>query len=139
MSIWKEFKEFALKGNVVDMAIGVVIGLSFGKIVSSFVADVIMPPLGLLIGGIDFSSMNVVLKHGATASQDVVIRYGVFINTVIDFLIIAGVIFLTIKGMKQLTDTHHEEAPTTKECPECCMSIPIKAKRCCHCSSNVSV
>lgn len=102
MSMIKEFKEFAMRGNMVDMAVGIIIGGAFGKIVSSLVNDVIMPPLGLLIGGVDFSDLWVTLKNATAAQPAVVLRYGVFINTVVDFLIIAFAIFMVIKGMNAL-------------------------------------
>jgi large conductance mechanosensitive channel len=101
MSLFKEFKDFAMKGNVVDLAIGVIIGAAFGKIVSSLVNDIIMPPLGLLLGGVDFSDKVVVLKEAAEKSPAVMLKYGVFINTVIDFLIVAFAIFMVIKGFNK--------------------------------------
>lgn len=128
--MFKEFKEFAMRGNVVDMAVGIIIGTAFGKIVSSFVSDVLMPPIGMLLGGMDFSALKLKLK------EDVFINYGVFINTVIDFIIIAFAIFLVVKGMNRLKKKEippPPAAPTTKECPECLSVIPIKAVRCAHC------
>ncbi len=100
--MWKEFKAFAMRGNVVDMAVGIVIGAAFGKIVSSFVSDVLMPPIGLLLGGMDFSQLMVVLREAAGDTPMVAIKYGVFINTVMDFLIVAFAIFLVVKGMNRL-------------------------------------
>lgn len=127
--MFKEFKAFAMRGNVVDMAVGIIIGAAFGKIVSSFVNDVIMPPIGMLLGGVDFSKLMITLK------PDVAIKYGVFINTVLDFIIVAFAIFMVVKGMNKMKKK--EEAPpavpTTKECPECLSVIPIKAVRCAHC------
>lgn len=111
MGFLKEFKEFAVKGNVVDMAIGVIIGIAFGKIVSSVVADVIMPPIGLLLGGMDFASLAIVLKEGA---EPVLLKYGVFINTIIDFIIIAFVLFLAVKGINRLKKKE-EAAPPAPE------------------------
>lgn len=128
--MFKEFKEFAMRGNVVDMAVGIIIGTAFGKIVSSFVSDVLMPPIGMLLGGMDFGALKLKLK------EDVFINYGVFINTVIDFIIIAFAIFLVVKGMNRLKRKEippPPAAPTTKECPECLSVIPIKAVRCAHC------
>ena len=139
MSMIKEFKEFATKGNVVDLAVGVIIGGAFGKIVSSLVNDVLMPPIGLLLGGLDFSNLALTLKTGETAAATVTLKYGVFINTVIDFIIVAFCIFLLIRGMNHLR--RKQDAPaalaaaTTRECPECAMSIPIKAKRCGYCGT----
>ena len=136
MSMMKEFKEFAMRGNVVDLAVGVIIGGAFGQIVGSFVNDVLMPPLGLLLGGVDFSKMMLTLKEAADPAQSVYLKYGVFINTVINFLIVAFAIFLMIRTINRLKKK--EEAPpavpTTKECPECLMTIPINAKRCGHCA-----
>ena len=145
--MFKEFKEFAMKGNVIDMAVGIIIGAAFGTIVKSLVADIIMPPIGLLLGNVDFTNLFVVLKEGATvaapylnlaAAQEagaVTINYGVFINTIISFLIVAFAIFLVIRNINKLK--REEEAPpaepTTKECPECLSVIPIKAIRCAHC------
>ncbi len=129
----QEFKSFATRGNVADMAVGIIIGAAFGRIVSSLVSDVIMPPIGLLLGGVDFSGLSLTLKD---AAPPVLIKYGVFINTVIDFLIVAFAIFLLIKGMNRLKKPPEAPAaPTTKDCPECRMSIPIDAKRCGHCTT----
>ncbi|MFQ3573190.1 MAG: large-conductance mechanosensitive channel protein MscL [Thermodesulfovibrionales bacterium] len=102
MSLLKEFKEFAVKGNVVDMAVGIIIGAAFGKIVSSFVGDVIMPPIGVLLGGVDFSNLAITVKEATTAQQAVVIRYGRFIQTIIDFIIITFTIFIGIKALNNL-------------------------------------
>ncbi len=120
MSLMKEFKSFAMRGNVMDMAVGIVIGASFGKIVSSFVADVIMPPIGLLIGGVDFSKILWTLKDATETTKAVTINIGVFINTVIDFIIIAFAIFMVIKGMNSLKKKEEEKpapppAPTKEE------------------------
>jgi large conductance mechanosensitive channel len=146
----KEFKEFAMRGNVVDMAVGIIIGAAFGTIVKSLVADVIMPPIGLLLGNVDFSNLFVVLKEGATAGPfaslaeaqkagAVTLNYGVFINTIISFLIVAFAVFLLVRGMNKMK--REEEAPpaepTTKECPYCLSTIPIMAKRCAFCTSEV--
>jgi large conductance mechanosensitive channel len=136
MSMLKEFKEFAMRGNVVDLAVGVIIGGAFGQIVGSFVNDVLMPLLGLLMGGIDFSKMMLTLKEAADPAQSVHLKYGVFINTVINFLIVVFAIFLMIRTMNRLQKKEETPpaAPTTKECPECLMMIPINAKRCGHCA-----
>jgi large conductance mechanosensitive channel len=146
----KEFKAFAMRGNVLDMAVGIVIGAAFGTIVSSFVADVIMPPIGLLLGNVDFSNLFLVLKEGkvaapyaslaaAKAAGAVSLNIGVFINTLINFIILAFAIFMLIRGVNQLK--RKEEAPpavpTTKECPYCLLAIPIKATRCGHCTSDL--
>ena len=143
----KEFKEFAMKGNMIDMAIGIIIGAAFGKIVSSLVADVLMPPLGKMMGNVDFSSVFLNLSGGifpslaaAKAAGAATVNYGLFINTVIDFTIIAFVLFLIIKGMNAMKRKEAEAAPappTTKECTFCYSSIPVKASRCPHCTSTL--
>jgi large conductance mechanosensitive channel len=140
MSITKEFKEFAMRGNVVDMAVGIIIGGAFGKIVSSFVQDVIMPPIGLLLGGVDFSDLAITLKKAVGETPAVVLKYGVFVNTVIDFLIIAFAIFMMVKVMNTLKRKEEAPAPspTTKECPNCFTNIPIKATRCPNCTSQLT-
>jgi large conductance mechanosensitive channel len=116
MSIVKEFKEFAMKGNVVDMAVGIIIGVAFGKIITSFVGDVIMPPIGLLLGGIDFSNLALTLKAGSAGVEPVMLKYGVFINTVIDFLIVALAIFMLIKGLNSMKKKE-VEAPAAPPAP----------------------
>ncbi len=142
----KEFKEFALKGNVLDMAIGIIIGAAFGKIVTSMVKDVIMPPIGLLLGNVDFSSLFINLSEqefeSLAAAQEAgaaTINYGAFINTVLDFLIVALVIFLVVRQFNRMKKK--EEAPpaepTTKECRFCASTIPIKAMRCPNCTSEL--
>lgn len=115
MSMIQEFKAFAMRGNVVDMAVGIIIGGAFGKIVSSFVADVIMPPIGVLLGGVDFSNLSITIKEGSEGVAPVVIKYGAFINTVIDFLIIAFAIFMVIKAMNSMKKK--EETPATPPPP----------------------
>lgn len=140
MGMLKEFKEFAMRGNVVDMAVGIIIGAAFGKIVSSLVKDVIMPPIGLLLGNVDFSNLAITLREKTDAAEAVTINYGVFINTVIDFVIVAFAIFIVIKQMNRFK---RKEAvpvvePTTKECPKCFSVIPIKATRCPNCTSDIS-
>ncbi len=148
--MFKEFKEFAMRGNVLDMAIGIVIGAAFGAIVSSFVADVIMPPIGLLLGDIDFSNLFVILKDGkvpgpyeslaaAKEAGAVTINYGLFLNTIISFLIVAFAIFLLVKNVNKMK--REQEAPpavpTTKDCPFCLSTIPIKAVKCAHCTAEL--
>ena len=137
MGMIKEFKEFAMKGNVLDMAVGIIIGAAFGKIVSSLVSDVVMPPIGVVLGNVDFSSLAITLREKSGDVPAVAIRYGVFINTVIDFLIVAFAIFVVIKQMNRLKKPEAPAAPTTKDCPHCLMSIPIKATRCGHCASDL--
>ncbi|RTZ97359.1 MAG: large conductance mechanosensitive channel protein MscL [Deltaproteobacteria bacterium] len=136
----KEFKEFALKGNVVDMAVGIVIGGAFGKIIASFVSDVIMPPIGLLLGGVDFSNLAITLKEGAEGVEPVLMKYGVFFNTIINFIIIALAIFFVVKKLNRLQEKlegpEEEEEVTTKDCPYCLSEIPIKATRCPNCTSE---
>ena len=141
MSMMKEFKEFAMKGNVVDLAVGVIIGGAFGKIVSSLVSDVLMPPIGLALGGLDFSNLVIVLKEAVGTSPAVAIKYGVFVNTAIDFIIVAFCIFILIRAMNSLRK--HDApatlaAPTSKDCPQCLMAIPIGAKRCGHCTATLA-
>lgn len=142
----QEFKKFAMRGNVVDMAVGIIIGAAFGKIVSSLVSDVIMPPIGKLMGNVDFSSLFINLGdmqyQTLAAAQEAgapTINYGTFINTVLDFLIVAFAIFMVIKGMNSLKKAEEEvpAAPNTKECPECLSEIPIAARRCKYCASEL--
>ena len=135
MKMIQEFKTFAMRGNVVDMAVGIIIGGAFGKIVSSLVTDVIMPPIGMLVGGVDFSSFTITLKQASAGGPAVAVSYGAFINTVIDFLIVAFAIFMMIRAMNRLKKPEPAAASTTKECPECRMTIPINAKRCGHCTA----
>jgi len=137
----KEFKEFALKGNAVDLAIGVILGVAFGGIVTSLVNDVMMPPIGKMLGGVDFSNMFVVLGSGEypslKAAKDAgaaTLNYGVFLNTVINFVIVATVLFFVVRGMNTLK-REQPAAPTEKPCPQCAMNIPLAAKRCPHCTS----
>ena len=142
MGMLKEFKEFAMRGNVVDMAVGIIIGGAFGKIVTSIVNDVLMPPIGVMMGGVDFSSLGITVKQATVdaagkASPAVVIGYGKFINNVIDFVIVAFCIFLMIKAMNALRKPAPPAALTTKDCPLCLSTIPIKATRCAHCGSDV--
>ena len=109
MKILQEFKQFIMKGNVIDLAVGIIIGIAFGKIVSSFVGDVIMPPIGILLGGVDFSNLAITLKEGAEGVEPVLLKYGVFINTVIDFIIIGFVIFLMVKAINSLKKKEEEK------------------------------
>src|SRR5258706_10867772 len=140
----KEFKEFAMKGNVVDMAIGIIIGAAFGKIVSSLVGDVLMPPIGKLMGNLDFSNLFFALNGQAydslKAARDAgapTINYGLFLNTVIDFIIVAFVIFMLVKQMNRLKKAEPAAAPVTKECPYCLSQIALKATRCPGCTSEI--
>ncbi len=136
----KDFKEFAMKGNVVDMAVGVIIGGAFGKIVNSLVNDIIMPPLGVLLSNMDFSHMAVVLREQSGETPAVTLKYGMFLNTVLDFLIVAFVIFLVVRQMirfKKAEKPAPTAAPTTKECPKCLSQIPLKATRCAHCAADL--
>ena len=140
----KEFKEFAMKGNVLDMAIGVIIGGAFGKIITSLVSDVLMPPLGLLLGKVDFSSLFLNLSGtpqpslaAAKAAGAHTVNYGVFLQTVLDFIIIAFVIFMLVRQVNRLKTPAAPSAPTTKDCPLCLSTIPIKATKCAHCTSAV--
>jgi large conductance mechanosensitive channel len=134
MNLIKDFKEFAMRGNVMDMAVGVIIGAAFGKIVTSLVNDIIMPPIGLLMGSVDFSHLVITLQAEALGKAAVTIRYGMFINTVLDFIIVAFAIFMVIKQMNRFKK---ETDPTTKECPKCISRISIKATRCPHCTSEL--
>jgi large conductance mechanosensitive channel len=142
----KEFKEFAMRGNVLDMAIGIIIGAAFGKIVTSLVSDVIMPPIGLLLGKLDFSNLYINLSGqpyaslaAAKATGASTINYGIFVNTVIDFIIVSFVIFLLIRQVNKMKRQPEVAAavPATKECPYCLSVIPVKAVRCPHCTSEL--
>lgn len=150
MSMMKEFKEFAVKGNVVDMAVGIIIGAAFGTIIKSLVADVIMPPIGLALGNVDFANLFVVLKQGvpagpyatladAQAAGAVSINYGTFVNTIISFIIIALAVFLLVRNVNKMKREAEEPPaePTTKDCPFCFSTIPIKATRCGYCTSDL--
>ena len=144
----KEFREFAMRGNVVDMAVGIIIGAAFGAIVKSLVADVIMPPIGLILGNVDFSNLFVVLKDGAALAGPyaslidaqkagaVTINYGLFANSVISFLIVALAVFMLVRGINQLK-RKEEVAPATKDCPHCLSKVAIKATRCAFCTSEL--
>ncbi len=134
MALWKEFKTFAVKGSVVDLAIGVIIGASFGKVISSLVADVAMPPLGIMLGGVDFSGFHIILKPAMNGNPAISLNYGVFINTLLDFLIVASIIFFVIKIMNRV---HLTSLLRTKECPYCISPISDKATKCKFCGSEV--
>lgn len=145
--MWKEFKDFAVKGNAVDMAVGIIIGVAFGAIVKSLVDDVIMPPIGLLLGNVDFKDLFIVLKEGTTvgpylslaqanAAAAVTLNYGVFFNMVISFLIIVFAVFILVKAVNKLKK-QEAAAPDKKDCPYCLSAIPIKATRCAHCTSEL--
>ena len=142
--MFKEFREFIARGNVIDLAVAVVIGAAFGKIITTFVEGVIMPPIGMLLGEVDFASLFYVLDDAkgvpasladAKAKGIPVIAYGQFLNDVINFLIIAFVIFLVVKAYNRLKSKQAaDDAPTTKDCPQCLSTIPLKATRCAHCT-----
>src|SRR5882724_668041 len=146
---WKEFKEFAIKGNAIDLAVGVIIGAAFGGIINSLVKDVVMPPVSLLTGGLDFSNKFIVLraaKDGSIAFNTpadaakagaITLNYGNFITLIINFLIVAGAIFLLVRAMNRLKQPKHAQ-PVTKDCPACAMTIPVKASRCPHCTTEFS-
>ena len=141
----KEFKEFAMRGNVLDMAVGIIIGAAFGKIVSSLVDDVLMPPIGRLLGPVDFSGLFINLSGKsyetlveAKKAGAATLNYGLFLNTVINFLIVAFAVFLLVQQVNRWTKKPAAPAaPTTKECPQCAMTIPIAAKRCGHCTAQL--
>lgn len=147
--MFKEFKDFAMRGNVLDLAVGIIIGGAFGTIVKSLVDDVIMPPIGLALGNVDFSDLFILLKEGAkapppyatlAAAQDagaVTVNYGLFVNAIITFLIIAFAVFLVIRAANRLRPAGAPAEPTTKECPFCKMSIPVGATRCPECTSEL--
>jgi large conductance mechanosensitive channel len=150
VSFVKDFKTFAMRGNVVDMAVGIIIGGAFGTIVKSLVDDVIMPPIGMLLGNVDFSNLFITVKHGAVAGPyatvaaakeagAVTVNYGMFVNNVVSFLIIAFSVFLIIRAMAKLQrpEPAPAAAPTTKDCPDCHTTIPIKAVRCPNCTSEL--
>lgn len=151
-NLGKELRDFILRGNVMDMAVGIIIGAAFGKIVDSLVKDIIMPPIGFILGKVDFSNLYVTLfplgekydsLEAATAAGAVTINYGLFINTIISFLIVACAIFVMIKAVNTIKENackkeEEEAAATEKTCPYCCTSIPINAKRCPHCTSELN-
>jgi len=148
MGMMKEFKAFAMRGNVIDMAVGIIIGGAFGKIISSMVNDIIMPPIGMALGNVDFTELKYVLREeipadaaaGVDAMPAVTINYGVFINTTLDFLIVAFCIFLMIHSLSKMKKPEPTPEPgpaTTKECPQCCSTIAIKATRCPNCTAQI--
>jgi len=149
--MFKEFREFAMRGSVLDMAVGIIIGAAFGAVVQSLVADILMPPIGLLLGNVDFANLYVILAAGQTpgpyaslaqaqAAGAVTFNYGLFVNKVISFLIVAFALFLIIKSMNRLRRKQEASAPPpaeTRECPFCLSVVPLKAKRCPHCTSQI--
>ena len=148
--MWSDFKAFIMRGNVLDLAVGVIIGAAFGTVVKSMVDDVIMPPVGLAIGGVDFSNLFVVLKEGAAAAAPyaslaeakaagaVTLNYGAFINTIITFLIIALAVFMLVRIVSRLHRHPAPPPPDTKSCPQCATAIPLAAKRCPNCTSQLA-
>ncbi|MGD0697744.1 MAG: large conductance mechanosensitive channel protein MscL [Terriglobia bacterium] len=143
--MWKEFKEFAIRGNVVDMAIGLTVAVAFGRIVTSFVNDILMPPIGLVLGRVDFNNLFINLSGrtfdslaAAKAAGAATVNYGTFLNTLIDFLIVAFTIFLLVKQINRFKAPAPAPAASTRDCPYCLMAIPIKATRCGFCTSQVS-
>ena len=146
MKVFKEFRDFAMRGNVLDMAIGIIIGTAFGKIITSFVNDVLMPPIGLLMGKVDFANLFINLSPqryqrlaDAKAAGAATLNYGLFLNTVIDFIIVAFVIFLFIRQVNRFKKKEEPAAPSTKGCPYCLSAVPIKATRCPHCTSELKL
>ena len=146
--MFKEFKEFAVKGNAIDLAVGVIIGAAFGAIVNSLVKDILMPPIGLLTGGLDFSNKFVILKDApaggvfanpadAVKAGAITWNYGIFITAVINFFIVAFCIFLMVRSINKMKKPAPEAAPISKDCPACTMTIPIKATRCPHCTTEL--
>ena len=144
----KEFKEFAMRGNVVDMAVGIIIGAAFGAIVKSLVSDIMMPPIGMILGNVDFSNLFLVLKDGSAAGPylslaeaqkvgAVTINYGLFLNAVISFIIVAFAVFILIRNINRLRKQEPAAEPDTRDCPFCFSSIPLKATRCPHCTSEL--
>ena len=142
--MYSEFKEFIMRGNVVDLAVGVVIGVAFGKIVTSFVEDVLMPPIGLALGNVDFSNLFINLSGkeypsvaAAKAAGAATLNYGMFFNNILTFLIIAFAIFMLIKQINRMQRPGPEAAPTTKDCPYCLSAVPLKATKCAHCTAEL--
>jgi large conductance mechanosensitive channel len=148
--MWKEFREFAVRGNAVDLAVAVIVGAAFGGIVKSLVSDIVMPPIGLLLGNVDFSNLFLVLKEGASPGPyltvaeagkagAVTMNYGLFINTLINFLIVAFAVFLMVRGINRLKTQREAPSPepTTKQCPHCLFAVPIKATRCAYCTAEI--
>ena len=149
--MFKEFKEFALRGNVVDMAVGIIIGAAFGTVIKSLVADILMPPIGLLLGNVDFANLYILLKAGnpagpylalaeAQKAGAVTLNYGAFINNIIGFIIVAFAVFFLIRSLNRLKkEEPAPAAPATKDCPYCLSAVPVKATRCAHCTSELKV
>jgi large conductance mechanosensitive channel len=145
--IWKEFKEFAVKGNAVDLAVGVIIGAAFGSIITSLVKDIVMPPISLLTGGLDFSNKFIILRAAKDGSMDfhtpadaakagaITLNYGNFVTLAVNFLIVAAAVFLLVRAINRLKQPKHAD-PVTKDCPACAMTIPVKARRCPHCTTE---
>jgi len=147
--LFKEFKEFALKGNMIDLAVGVIIGAAFGAVMTSLVSDILMPLLGLLSGGVDFSNKMLVLKEGATAGPyatpaaaatagAVTLNWGLFLNAILAFLLVVIALFIVIKGINRMKREAPAADPTTKACPQCAMEVPVAATRCGHCTSQIA-
>ncbi len=142
----KEFKEFAMRGNVLDMAVGIIVGAAFGQIVNSFVQDILMPPIGRLLGHVDFTNLFIPLTGAhydtlaaAKSAGAATLNYGVFLNTIINFLIVAFAVFLLVRQVNRFAaKPAPAAAPTTRECPYCLSVVPIKATKCAHCTSNLS-
>lgn len=144
MSMISEFKKFAMRGSVIDLAVGVIMGAAFGKVVSSLVDDVIMPPIGRLLGGVDFSDLFINLSHqhyatlkDALAAGAPTLRYGLFLNTVISFLVVAFSVFLLVRQMNRLLPQTAVDAPSTRPCPLCLSDVPLAARRCAHCCAEI--
>lgn len=149
--MFKEFKEFAMRGNVVDMAVGIIIGAAFGTVIKSLVADILMPPIGLLLGNVDFANLYILLKPGnpagpylalaeAQKAGAVTLNYGAFINNIISFIIVAFAVFFLIRSLNRLKkEEPAPAAPATKDCPYCLSAVPVKARRCAHCTSELKV
>lgn len=142
--MFKDFKEFVMRGNVLDLAVGIILGAAFGKIVSSLVSDMLMPPIGMLMGKLDFSSLFLSLDgktyaslQAAKAAGAATLNYGLFVNTIIDFLIVAFAIFVLVKQVNRLKRQEPAAAPATKNCPFCLSAIPLAATRCAHCTSEL--
>ena len=138
MGFIQDFRDFALRGNIVDMAVGVVIGVAFGKVVSSAVDDLLMPPLGLAIGGVHFKDLAIQLKPATEAAPAVMLRYGAFIQSIVDFLIVAFAVFMLVRALNTLKRQEAPAAPNSKVCAFCASSIPLAAKRCPMCTSQLA-
>lgn len=143
--MWKEFKIFVLRGNVLDLAVAVVLGAAFGRIVTSLVEDVLMPPIGLAMGGVDFKNLFVDLSGRgyatlaeAQAAGAPTLRYGVFVNTIVNFLIIAFTVFLVVRSLNRMFPSTAPAAPVTRDCPYCLSPVPLSARRCAHCTSELT-